>query len=96
MYIVASTWEIIGGQKDEAERRGLAMRKILKEQPGVELMEHFPATDSEVMVIIGYRDEPTYQRLINDPNVPFQKGLNDLKLEETMTWKQSWRGESVP
>lgn len=96
MYIVVSAWEIVQGKGAEAQGLGREMRSRLRAVPGVELIEHFASSDNEFMVIVAYRDEPTYHKIIDDPDGVFQKGLAELDLESVMRWKQSWRGEAVP
>ena len=96
MYIVASTWEVLDGKLDEFVANGNRMRKILMAHPGIESIQHFSSGEDEVMVIVGYSDEDSYNRLINDPEGPFVKGLKDIDLEKTARWKQSWRGNSLP
>lgn len=95
MYIVASTWEVIGDQAD-AMSRGQRMRQLLRGQAGIEFIHHFPTTGNEIMVIVGYTDEATYKKLIDDPHGPFVTNMEALKLEDVMQWKHSWRGTAVP
>jgi len=98
MYIVASIWEVARGKKAEAEALGKTMRARLIAQSGVEAIQHYTTdgNEDEIMVIVSYTDEAAYNRIINDPNGPFQTALKDVALESMMTWKQSWRGTAAP
>jgi heme-degrading monooxygenase HmoA len=96
MYVVASTWEIVKGKRAEAEALGIKMRSLMRAQSGIESMLHFPTGEDEIMVVVSYSDEAAYNRIINDPNGPFEKALKEVDLESTMRWKQSWRGTAVP
>ena len=95
MYIVASIWKLVPGKEAEAQALGLKMRDLLRSTDGVQSLTQFEIGPGERMVVMGYRDEATYQKIIQDPNGVFNKALADLNLESVMTWVQSWRGPSM-
>lgn len=71
------------------------MRRRMLTMPGIEQIIAFHTSDSDVMVVVAYADEATYDKIVNDPNGPFVKNAAELKLEELMEWKQSWRGTTM-
>jgi hypothetical protein len=95
MYIVVSKWQITPGADEEWKARGLAVRQALRKVPGITVLEHFYTHDGAV-AIVGYQDEATYHRIVDDPNGPFVKAIDEHKLEEVSHWVWSERGESVP
>ena len=95
MYMVVSKWEIIPGKEDVVEREGRQMREYLRSLDGVEFVETFRAEDGSGIAVLGYRDEDTYRRIIQDPEGPFEKRARELRLEDNMRWVWSERGETV-
>lgn len=94
MYMVVSTWRIAPGMNDEALRRSAPVREVLRSQPGVMLVEAIYEGDEAVAVHV-YKSEEDYDRIVNDPNGPFVKALEQHSLEEVMTWEGSRRGITV-
>ncbi len=95
MYIVSSRWEAVEGHEDAwrdiSARTGGKLRAI----PGVEFLHRFQNEMGKVVVTMGYTDEPTYQRLVNDPNGAVAKLMAETDIESVARWISSERGESV-
>lgn len=95
MYAVMSKWKPKSGKEDEFKRLSRAAREKLKGTPGIELMQGFRNEKGEYVVFMGYTDEPTYQKVIHDPNGPFARVMDETKLEECGEWLYSERGEAI-
>lgn len=93
MYLVVSKWRILDNTSDEGKRIAEQMRDWMREQPGVKFVYGFPGSDAEIAVH-GYESEDTYNRLIQDPNGPFAKKLDETRFEEYAEWVSSERGET--
>jgi|CXWL01.1.fsa_nt_gi hypothetical protein len=95
MNIVSSKWEAIEGRENDwqelAARTGPKLRAI----DGVEFLHRFQNESGQVVVTMGYTDEPTYQRLVNDPNGAVAQMMADTGIESMARWISSERGESV-
>ena len=95
MYLVVSVWEVLPGKADAFRENGMKVGSLLKQQPGVKLLEVFQSGDKFISVH-GYADEATYQRLVQDPNGPFAKAMAESRVEEYARWLSSERGETIP
>src|SRR4051812_14859200 len=95
MYLVVSRWESLPGKEQEFEDRGRAVRAILRSTPGVKLIEGFQTENGQVVAILGYDSQESYERIVNDENGPFQKALAEHRLEECSQWISSERGEAI-
>ncbi len=95
MFMVVSYWEPIPGHEEQFEQVSLAMRDIMRSQPGVDLMHAFDSNGKRVAVV-GYTDEATYNAIVGNPNGPFNRALAEYRLEEHATWIGSERGTTVP
>ena len=94
MYLVVAKWECIPGHEAEFKEKGVAMRRALKKQPEVKLLEHFPSSASEIVVVMGYTDEAAYKSLVHDPQGNFAKALAEHNLEDHGRWVWSERGQA--
>jgi hypothetical protein len=94
MYMVVSKWQALPSQEDEFESRGRSVRQMLRAQPGVVMLETFRSEDGAIAVV-GYENEETYRRIVDDPNGPFAKAIQDQELESVSHWLWSERGETV-
>jgi hypothetical protein len=94
MYLVVSRWEALPGKEAEFEQRGISMRDLLRKQPGVKLVEAFGSNGTRV-VVHGYEDEATYDRVISDPNGPFVAASNETGIETVARWLGSEKGTTV-
>jgi hypothetical protein len=96
MYAVISKWEFDPKNRQAVEERGLQMMQTLKSWEGVELAFNIEGGDSYILSVIGYADEPTYQRLIHDAEGPFERAAQENGIGEVATWVWSERGNSQP
>lgn len=94
MYCVFSKWTISPSAGPEWEARARSVRSILRATPGVKAL-HSIQTKDGVLVMVGYEDEATYQRIIQDASGPFARALRDTGLEEVAEWAWSERGEEL-
>ena len=95
MYLVVSRWEIMPGMEMEFERRGRAVREVMRAVPGVKLLESFLTGDGGGIAIVGYETREAYDSIVNDENGPFAKAMAQHKFEECGHWVWSERGEAV-
>lgn len=92
MYMVVSRWEMMPGKEEEFERIGKAMRGVLRAQPGVSSVYGI-REGSDVVAVVCYDDEATYQRIVKDPNGPFETAARQHGIENAARWVSSNRGE---
>ena len=92
MYLVVSRWKPVPGKEEEFEARGKLMRKLLRKQPGVKMLEHFVSDKGEVIAIHGYTNEKSYRKVVHDPKSPFNKALAEHEVEEVGKWLGSDMG----
>ena len=86
MYLVVSRWKPVPGKEDEFEARGKQVRKILRKQPGVKMLEHFVTENGEVIAIHGYTNEKSYRKVVHDPKSAFNKALEQHNVDEVAKW----------
>jgi hypothetical protein len=67
----------------------------MKSMPGVELVDSFQTENGDVVAVVGYKSEDDYNRLVRDPNGPFEKAVAAARLEEVSNWVSSDRGKSI-
>lgn len=96
MYTVVSRWDIKPGKYDEFEKAGRKMRAILKSWPEVSDARGIRIGPEAALAIVDYKSEADYQRLIQDPNGPFEKAAKEQNIENIGTWVWSERGEAMP
>ena len=94
MYIVVSYWESLPGREEEFNKIGRKMGALMRRQPGVTLLETFKSGNKYVMVH-GYKDEPTYRALVQDPKGFFARAAAEHKIDEIARWLSSERGEPL-
>lgn len=94
MYLVISHWEPMPGKDLDFEKIGPKVREVLRNHPGVELMEAIKS-DGQYCAVHGYKDEATYHAVVDDPNGPFSKALAEFHLEDIARWVGSERGETL-
>lgn len=93
MYIVAAKWKVNPGMESEFKEASSAVRSKIRSLDGVEFIHSFNNEDGQVVVLMGYTDEQTYQSLIHAEDGPFQKMMAESKLEGMAEWISSERGE---
>jgi len=94
MYLVVSTWEALPGREAEFDRIGTTVASILRQQPGVLVVEAIKNGNQHVAVH-GYHDQATYEAVVNDPNGAFAKAAAEYRIEENARWIGSVRGETM-
>lgn len=94
MYIVVSRWQPQPGKEEEFDQLGRKMRKLLKQQPGVMMVEGFFNDSGEAIAIHGYEDEAAYQRIVHDPNGFFAKASEEQNIDSVGRWISSDRGQA--
>lgn len=94
MYLVISRWTSLPGREREFEEAGRKVRNILRQQPGVLMVETFRSGDSYVSAH-AYKDEETYHRLIDDSQGAFAIAVQTYGLEQLGQWEGSERGSTL-
>ncbi len=92
MYMVVSRWEVMPGKEEEFERIGKSMRGMLRSQPGVHNVSGI-RDGNGVVAVVTYTDEAAYQRIVKDPNGPFETAAREHDMESIGRWVSSERGE---
>ncbi len=95
MYIVSSKWEPLEGFEKAWQESSASTGHQLRAIPGVEFLHRFKNEQGQVVVTMGYTDEPTYQRLVIDPNGAVARLMAETDIESVARWISSERGESV-
>ncbi len=95
MYMVVSEWQPLPGKEEQFRQAGMATGSRLRQEPGVVMMEVFESGD-KVIAVVGYEDEATYHRLIDDPNGVFAREHERNRVEDLGKWIRSDRGETIP
>lgn len=94
MYMVVSRWEIAPGREEDFEQKGKVVRGILRSQPGVVRVEGV-RDGRDVYAIHCYESEQDYNRIVQDPNGPFAKAVEEHNLDGIGTWIHSVRGPGI-
>ena len=94
MYLVVSVWEALPGQEEAFEASAEGVRRLLRQQPGVEMVEAFKSGDHYVAVH-GYADEAAYHRIVTYADGPFVKLIEEQGLENYGRWISSEKGEAI-
>lgn len=71
------------------------MRNLMRSTPGVVMSKGFKNEDGDTVSLIGYESKNTWDKIVNDPNGTFVKGLQEHKLEEIAEWISAERGEAI-
>ncbi len=95
MYMVVSRWEPLPGKEAEFEVLGRKMRNYMRTVPGIVLVEGFESEDGSRTAVLGYESREAYERIVKDPNGPFEKASRENRLEDCARWISSDRGESI-
>lgn len=93
MYAVVSRWDTNSGDVASWQDRAAKLMDTIRSWDGVENAFNVQIAPNSVLAVITYRDQPTYDRLINDPNGPFAQAAEQFGLEKEATWIWSERGE---
>jgi hypothetical protein len=94
MYMVVSRWEALPGQEENFIREGSQVAAELRRTPGV-LMVEIIESNGQYVSVHGYEDEATYQRVVQDPNGPYEREHSARKVESYGRWLGSERGETI-
>jgi hypothetical protein len=70
------------------------MRGILEGIDGVEFTHRFQNEEGQAVVVMGYRDEPTYRSLVGDGGA-VARSMAENDVESFGTWVSSDRGEEL-
>ena len=95
MYIVVSRWEVHPGKETEFEEMSALVRVKLRSMPGIEFLHSFKNKQGQVVVTVGYTDEPTYHRLVHAEDGPFQQLMAENRLEDVSECVSSERGKEI-
>jgi hypothetical protein len=93
MFVVVSKWEYLPSMEDEVRASARKMMETINAWPEVEFSYNVRTGENTICAIIAYRDEPSYQRLIQDPDGPFAKAAAEHGIENHAKWLWSERGE---
>jgi hypothetical protein len=94
MYLVISCWEALPGKEQEFDEVGKKVSALLRQQPGVVLLERIKSGKRHWSVH-GYQDEATYNKIVQDPNGFFTKALIEHQVEKIGRWISSERGQTM-
>lgn len=93
MYVVVSKWQY-EMENEASVREGAAkMMQTINGWPEVQFAYNVRTSPDSVLAIIGYSDEASYHRLVQDPNSPFEKAAAEYGIENNAKWLWSERGE---
>ncbi len=93
MFMVISKWEYDKTHENEVRESAAKMMTAFDGWDGVEFSYNVRTGENTVCAVIAYRDEATYQKLVNDPNGPFAKAAAEHGIENHARWLWSERGE---
>lgn len=93
MFTVISRWEFDPARETEVKAMATETMQKLLSWDGIEEGYNVRVGPGAVLAILTYRDEPTYQNLIKDPNGPLEQLIGDNNLESMATWIWSESGE---
>jgi heme-degrading monooxygenase HmoA len=91
MYLVISQWKPKPGREAEFETIGRNMRALLRSTPGVQFVEGIEGPDS-FYAVHAYDDEAAYNRIVQDPNGPFNRAAAEHGIEDVADWLSSVKG----
>jgi len=95
MFMVVSYWEPLPGKEAEFDKVSPKVTAILRQQPGVVMIEGFNSGKKRV-AIHAYKHEAAYKAVVDNPNGTFARALKEHRLEELARWLGSERGETLP
>lgn len=94
MYIVVSKWQPSASDPNKWKDMSNKMKGIMDAMDGVEFSHRFENEDGQAVVVIGYRDEPTYKALVADDGA-LSRSMAENNVESVGTWVSSDRGEAL-
>ncbi len=94
MFVVVSKWEALSGQWDAFEAVGHKMMALIRSWSEVEVFYNVRTGPESILSIIGYRSQADYERLVKDPNGPFEQASRETDIESVGKWIWSERGET--
>ncbi|MBL8059827.1 MAG: hypothetical protein JNK63_03815 [Chthonomonas sp.] len=95
MFTVVSRWEYEPARESEVMAKADETLDKMRGWAGIEEAYNVLVAPGAVLAIVTYTDEPTYQKLIKDPNGPFESLLSENNLESMTTWIWSESGRRV-
>lgn len=93
MFVVISKWQYDAGHEAEVRTAAQGMMSAINSWPEVEFAYNVRTGPDSVVAVIGYSDKASYERLVQDPNSPFEKAAAEHGIERHATWLWSERGE---
>lgn len=91
MYIVVSQWKPKPGREADFENVGRQMRDLLRQQPGVKMIEAFPGPESTYAVHV-YENEAAYSKVVDAPDSFFNQMASKHGIEDVADWVGSVKG----
>lgn len=95
MFTVISRWEYDPAREAEVLVKASETLEKMRSWAGIEEAYNVMVSPGAVLSVLTYADEPTYTKLIKDPDGPFESLLAENKLESLTTWIWSESGERV-
>jgi len=95
MYIVVSKWSFLPGREEEWRDISRTTRDRIAGIPGVEFVHGFVSQEGTAVAVIGYTDEGTYNRLVNEPDGAVVQAMADTNVDSVGQWLSSDRGEAI-
>lgn len=92
MYVVVSKWQFDPSREAEILEKGARMMATINGWPEVQSAYNIRAGEDYVIAVIAYASQEAYQKLIQDPDGPFEKAVREHSIEDGMTWIWSERG----
>ena len=91
MYIVVSQWKPKPGREADFENVGRQMRGLMRQQPGVKMIEAFPGPESIYAVHV-YESEDAYSKVVEAPDSFFKQMAEKHGIEDVADWISSVKG----
>jgi hypothetical protein len=95
MFVVISKWEIDAVHDEAVRESARKMMADIRSWDGVESAFNVKAGDNYVLAVISYTDQAAYDKLISDPEGPFEKAAAKHGMEDHARWVWSERGDVV-
>lgn len=93
MFVVVSKWQYDPAHEAEVRDRARAMMAAFRSWPDVEFAYNVRTGPDSVLAVIGYKDRASWERIVEDPNGPFEKTVAEIGVDRHATWQWSERGE---
>jgi heme-degrading monooxygenase HmoA len=94
MYLVVSKWKIAPGKEAEADERGSRVQQALTKMPGIELVKSFRNEAGEVVAVMGYSSQDSYNTLMRERG-PIETAITAEGLQHVAEWVSSERGDAL-